>query len=353
MRCSRHAIALLACAATSSALLAQAPPPPAANTTPLGPEALPGRGLAEHDFVYAGEWDTRKPDAQSLFVVRGGKITWQTTIPLRTAEGKPQEFDDAELLPNGHILFARMSGAGEYAPDKRLVWEYPAPAGTEIHSIQRIGPHYALLARNGNPSLAVIVDTDTGKTVQEIPIATTTTNTHVQYRHIRMTKRHTIVVPLLGEHRVAEFDVSGREVWSVAARTPWAAERLTNGHTLIAGDHSAYVREVDASGKTVWELTQADVPQFRLFNLQTAQRLGNGHTVICNWVAGHKVVEDWAKTVQVFEVTPDKQVVWALRAWTDPADLGPSTHIQLLDQRTASERVDDWAPGVPVPLSRP
>ena len=35
--------------------------------------------------------------------------------------------------------------------------------------------------------------------------------------------------------------------------------------------------------------------------------------------------------VQAIEVTPEKKVVWALRAWAPPADLGPSTTIQILD----------------------
>jgi hypothetical protein len=36
--------------------------------------------------------------------------------------------------------------------------------------------------------------------------------------------------------------------------------------------------------------------------------------------------------IQVIEVTPDKKVVWALRSWTPPADLGPATTLQILSQ---------------------
>jgi len=38
----------------------------------------------------------------------------------------------------------------------------------------------------------------------------------------------------------------------------------------------------------------------------------------------------WSYT-QAIEVTPNKKVVWALRSWTPPADLGPATTIQVLD----------------------
>jgi len=35
-------------------------------------------------------------------------------------------------------------------------------------------------------------------------------------------------------------------------------------------------------------------------------------------------------------VTPGKQIVWALRSWKPPADLGPSTTIQILDEPAAT-----------------
>jgi hypothetical protein len=290
--------------------------------------------VARHPFLYAGEWDTRKP-LQSMFLVRDGKVVWQYSIPLKTETGGIQEFDDATLLPNGNIIFSRMSGAGEVSPDKKLVWEYKAPAGTEIHSIQSIGKDRVLIMRNGNPAQAMIINTATGVTEKVIPIPTTVTGTHGQFRHIRMTPAGTILVPHMSEGKVVEYDLEGRAIWSVAAKSPWQAVRLANGNTLIAGDWSCYAREVSPKGETVWELTQADLPSIRLFSVQTANRLANGNTAITNWSAGNKNTEEWASTVQVIEVTPDKKVVWALSSWKNP-DLGPATSIQLLDEPGAS-----------------
>jgi hypothetical protein len=297
---------------------------------------FPGRGAAQHPFLYAGEWDTRKPLEQSMFIVRDGKIAWQYSMPLHTATGGNQEFDDATLLPNGNIIFSRMSGAGMVNPGKQLVWDYPAPPGTEIHSIQSVGPDRVLIMRNGNPALAMIINTATGKTEKEIPIPTPVTGTHGQFRHIRMTPAGTLLIPHLGEGKVVEYDLDGTALWSVEAKSPWSAVRLKNGNTLIAGDWSGYVREVNPQGQTVWEITQKDVPDFKLFSLQTANRIANGNTVICNWCAGNNKTEEWADTVQVFEVTPEKKVVWALSSWKDP-DLGPATSIQLLDEPGAAD----------------
>ena len=322
-------LAAVSAASLLAAAAAEPPPPPAT------PAVLPGKGVAQHPFLYAGEWDTRKPLEQSIFIVREGKVVWQYSMPLRTPSGGVQEFDDATLLANGNIIFSKMSGAGMVSPEKKIVWEYLAPKGTEIHSCQSIGPDRVLIMRNGNPAQAMIINTATGKIEKEIPIPTTVKGTHGQFRHIRMTKAGTILVPHLSEGKVVEYDLEGKEVWSVKAPSAWSAVRLKNGHTLIAGDAKRYVREVNAKGETVWELTQADV-SFKLGNLQTANRLVNGNTVICSWVAGDNNTSHWAGTVQVFEVTPAKQVVWALSSWKDP-DLGPATSIQLLDEPGAPE----------------
>ena len=92
-------------------------------------------------------------------------------------------------------------------------------------------------------------------------------------------------------------------------------------------------------GETVWEFTPADAPGYRLGNFQTANRLANGNTVICTWIAGNKDTQQWAGSVQVLEITPAKQVVWALSSWENP-DLGPATSIQLLDEPGSPEAMD-------------
>jgi hypothetical protein len=249
---------------------------------------------------------------------------------MRTLSGAIQEFDDATQLSNGNIVFACMSGAGIISSDKNIIWEFKCPEGTETHSCQPIGKDSVLMVLNGNPAKVMIINTATNKILKEILIPTTTTSTHGQFRHVRITRNSTIIVPQLSENKVVEYTLEGKVVWSVNAKSPWSAIRLHNGNTLISGDWSSYTREVNMKGETVWELTQADVP-FKLFNNQTANRLANGNTIISNWCAGNNKTEEWAGTVQVFEVTPDKKIVWELSSWNNP-DLGPNTYIQLLDE---------------------
>ncbi len=299
---------------------------------PYSPEALPGNGLAQHDFFYAGEWNYPKP-VQTMFIVRGGRIVWSYDIATKDADGNIQEFSDATMLSNGNIVFARKTGAGEVTPDKRLIWNYDAPKGFEVHVVEPIGLDRVMMVQNGNPATLRIVNLTTGKTEKQFVLPTGhPEKTHPQFRRVRITPAGTFLAAHMDNNKVAEYDSDGHEIWSIAIPSPWDAVRLKNGDTLISSNRG-FVREVNPKGETVWEFTQKDVPDIRLFSLQEADRLANGDTVISNWCPnGIKNPKDWVTSVQVLEVTPDKKLVWALRAWAPPADLGPATCIQLLDE---------------------
>src|ERR1035441_1343102 len=79
-------LALLAAGATSAVIASSACVPGKAAPGAETQSALPGNGPAQHPFLYAAEWDTRKPLDQSIFIVRGGKVVWQYSIPLRSEE---------------------------------------------------------------------------------------------------------------------------------------------------------------------------------------------------------------------------------------------------------------------------
>ncbi|MCS2582411.1 arylsulfotransferase family protein [Bacteroides sp. BFG-551] len=63
---------------------------------------------------------------------------------------------------------------------------------------------------------------------------------------------------------MTEYDTNGKEVWKLdVPGGPHSLTRLPNGHTLIAvadKDQNPRIIEVTADGKTVWELSNADIP---------------------------------------------------------------------------------------------
>ena len=184
----------------------------------------------------------------------------------------------------------------------------------------------------------MVINLITGKTETEFNLATYPSGAvHTQFRRARMTALGTFLVPHKDLDRVLEYDATGKEIWSVAVPVPWSAIRLKSGNTLVSSGSTQFIREFNPKGEVVWEFSQKDVPNIRLFSLQEANRLANGNTVISNWCpSAVKDPKDWRTTVQVLEVTPEKKVVWALRLWEAP-DLGPATCIQLLDEPGIAE----------------
>jgi hypothetical protein len=290
---------------------------------------LPGKGLAQHPFLYCGEWQRRSISDQTMYIVREGNIVWSYTNPLRG------ELGDCSKLENGNILFSRQFGASEITPDKKIVWNYDGPPGTEIHTTWPVDRDRVLIMQNGNPATVMIINKRSGQVEKSLTLPTRNPQgAHGQFRHVRMTPEGNFLVPHMDLGKVVEYDPAGKEIWSVAAPSAWAAVRLKNGNTLISGNQHGYVRELNRQGEAVWEINKNDLPSITLHTVQEVTRLANGNTLINNWV-GSVPQEDWPKVVQLIEVTPDKRVVWALRDWTT---LGPASSTQLLDQPGTAEK---------------
>lgn len=287
--------------------------PPRTWDKPI-PTGLPGKGMAQHPMLYIGEGYNR------ILLVNEGKIVWT----YQTGPG--WEYDDVWMLSNGNVLFTRMQYVAMVTPDKKVVWRYDAPEGTEIHAAQPIGIDKVMFVMNGLPPKLMVVNITTNKVEVEhalpAPSLTDPKTVHGQFRRARVTPQGTYLIPFLTMNRVIEYDKDFNEVWRYDIRSPWAAVRLKNGNTLITDEHDILTREVNAKKETVWELRPTDLPEaYRFINTQSATRLANGNTIICSR-------GDNGKGPQLVEVTPDKKVVWVLWDW---ANFGPATAVQILD----------------------
>ena len=288
------------------------------------PAVLPGEGLAQHDFFFAGE-----AKEERMFIVRGGQVVWSYAHPGRG------EISDAVLQPNGNILFAHQYGVTEISADKQVLWNFDAPPHTEIHTAQPLGPNSVWYVQNGAPARFCVINKTTGNIEREfvLPVKNPQ-STHGQFRHARLTDAGTLLVAHMDLGKAVEYDLNGKELWSVDVPGIWSATPLKNGNVLMVSTRK-FVREVNRARETVWEWTPADAPDYKFSNLQLAVRLSNGNTIINDWF------NQWSgkmdpnnPPVQAIEVTPAKQVVWALRSWTPPADLGPATTFQIIPSGT-------------------
>lgn len=84
---------------------------------------------------------------------------------------------------------------------------------------------------------------------------------------------------------------------------PFTAIRLKNGNTVIGCTVGNRVIEIDEQGKIVWSVTNGDLGEKLIADACGVQRLPNGNTIISSYRAK-------GDSVKLFEVTPDKKVVW-------------------------------------------
>ncbi len=285
----------------------------------------PGKGLGQHPFLFYGEGNN------VLYVVNHGKVIWTYAFP------HGGEIDDAWMLSNGHIICTKMNACYEVTPQKEIVWSYLCPTNTQIHALQPIGLDKVMVVENGLPPHLYIINKMTDEKIvsHELPVFTNTVKSiHTQFRNCRVTGQGTYVLGFLDEGRVDEYDKDWNLIWTYAAGRPWSAVRLKNGNTLIPGDNRGFVHEVNPKGEIVWAIESNSIPGIVLHDVQTADRLASGNTIICNRGGSAKN----SNPPQVLEVTPDKQVVWVLQ---DYKDLPSCTGIQLLDEPGTPETPGD------------
>ena len=289
---------------------------------------LPGHGLSEHDFFYAGESRDRK-----AFIVKGGQIIWRYEDPAGRGE-----ISDAVLLSSGNILLAHQFAVEMITAEKKVLWKYDAPQGYEIHTAVPIGSDKVLFIQNGpEPGVKVFNIVNNQQLAAFALPVKNTKSTHGQFRHARLTADGTLMVAHMDMGKVCEYDNDGKELWSAPVDGVWGVTPLKGGNILVTSRRG--VQEINREKKVVWEVTRAELPDYELTNLQLAWRLPNGNTLFNTWVnEWNGKIDHGSAPVQALEVTPDKHVVWALRSWMPPADLGPATTIQLLD---LPERAED------------
>ena len=264
-------------------------------------------GPVRHRFLALG--------GETRIVEEDGTVSWR--YPLATRDG--------QVLENGNVLLAvskceRYPGGAvvELAPDGRMVLEHRGTQ-SEVNTAQRLPGGGTMLTEAGDKPRILVLDAD-GAVVRETAIACQTANHHMESRMARMLPDGNCLVPQLLDRVVREYRPDGTiaSEWKSpddpADAWPFTAIRLEDGGTLVTLTHANMVVELDRSGKIVWQLSNADLPQPLLADPCGAQRLPDGNTVVCSYAIG-------AERTKLVEVDRAKRVVWTWRE----AD-GPGIH---------------------------
>lgn len=261
------------------------------STRPAFPTGVVSAGQVKHTFL------AHAPIQGKVYkIAPDGSIAGEYNIG---AKG-----EDSWLLPNGHILGSFTGGVREIDPASGAVaWEYRAAAGVEVHSCQPLPGDRVLICECGSKRLFEI---NRDLTIAHEIKLESTQPTHKQFRLARKTEAGTYLVAYGSDAVVRELDADGKVLKTFTvppAKNPGVngAFRLPNGNTLVTGGYSAEMYEFDRDARIIWTLKQADLPAgFNLHYLGSAQRLANGNIIVSNFQG----------LPDVFEITPDKKVVW-------------------------------------------
>lgn len=246
----------------------------------------------------------------------------------------PYTFDvsDGFLLKNGNIIHScSTQGIREIKPDYtkgeggEVVWQWipetqPGKRAPEVHSCQMLPGDILLVGEtHDDASYLREIDCKTKKIVKSVKL-TGLGDKHGSFRQVRKTKEGTYLISYGGGSR--EYDAKGTLLRDFPGGR-YAIIRLPNKNTLIGCGDTHNVIEVNPDNKIVWEIKQNDLEGVTLGFAGGLQRLPNGNTIITNW-GGH----GGTKGPAVFEVTPDKKIVWKT-----PAEIknGVSS-VQILDK---------------------
>ena len=273
---------------------------------------------SERRALHAAETDVRQVSATGIrhgillcgnttvLINEQNEVVWEVAKPSR----------DGYVLANGNILFSASNVATEMNRSGQTVWTYALdPINKELGTAVRLENGHTLVVERG-PKPRLLEVTRHGQIAAEIPLQPETDNDHMQTRMARKLPNGHYLVPHLLVFKVKEYDPAGNVVAEIrtdlpelggreAENWPFTAIRMENGHTLVNLTHGNKTAIFDAAGKVVWKGGNGDL-EGRFADPCGGQLLPNGHVVITSYAQ-----RDPSK-VRVFEVNPQKEVVWEL-----------------------------------------
>jgi len=257
---------------------------------------------------------------QGVLLVEDGKVVKR--YPTRGG------CQDAWLLADGDVLATESVGVTRLDKDGKVLMRYTAAdKKNEVHACQPL-PGGGVLLAEANPPRLIELDS-AGQIVTEIAVKDIKyANAHLHMRAARKNKKGEYGIISSGEMRVIILNPDGttKRIIDLQKLPKQIKHKLSHGFAFLEGGNilvstsygSCFV-ELDPAGKIVWSLTPDDVPELELKYAAGMHRLPNGNTV-CTAYRGK---------YPVFEVTPDKKVVWKMSA---DKELGAPLHVQVIGE---------------------
>ncbi len=249
-----------------------------------------------HSFLTTGP--------RTALIGEDSAVVWETAENSR----------DGYVLPGGNLLITHAKVVREYQRDGKVVWEYSLSAENgELSTAQRLEGGDTMVVEMGKKPRILEVSAE-GEVVSETPLQPETENVHMQTRMARKLPNGNYLVPHLLAFAVKEYRPDGEVVATIetdlvelggreAKNWPFTAIRLADGNTVVNLTNGNKTVVFTPEGKVAWRADNGDLGG-RFADPCGGQWLPNGNLVICSY--GQRD----AGKVRIFEVTPEKKVVW-------------------------------------------
>jgi outer membrane protein assembly factor BamB len=224
-------------------------------------------------------------------------------------EAPAGNISEAKMLPNGNVLFAD-NRVVEVAPDKTQAVIYKPESKEGSFTCSRLPNGNTLVGENSSGKVMEIAPD--GSVAFTLQTRFVTEDQHHRLRYVRKLANGNYLVCHSGDHLVREYTPEGETIWEQKVpNIAFCTLRLENGNTLISSLDQ--ITEFTKDGKIVWEFKNSDLPDLGIRNMTGFQKRKNGNLLIGCYAA----YDEEGRGVGMFEITPEKKLVWAYRKPTD------------------------------------
>lgn len=254
-------------------------------------------------------------DGSTLWEVKGYGTLWT-------------EVNDAEIAPNGDIVYAARNGfapSGSFVrritPDYTtgqytLVWEYQVPSGGENHTCQILSSGNVLICETYADHIRMLELDDKGNIDHLIgdngsPKEGFDTNvgSHNQLRQITKTNDGTYLLTHFKNDITYEINEQGETVATYPFGKGFTAVKDADGNVIITGGNQSAIKAFRPDGTALWSISKNDIVGITLGFPAAVIPLENGNILLANW-GGHGGA---AGASAVVEINPrEKSLVWSM-----------------------------------------
>jgi len=274
--------------------------------------------------IFSYNWNKKSP--RIIEVDMSGDIVWEYNIPKKLLKNRKYMLMDVERLTNGNTLFnVRNNGVYEVNNDGSIVWQYLDPGSS--HDVDRLENGNTIWVRawvekgeshvvEVNPSGEIVWQWDG---LSEFDTGSYSDIDRGGWMHVNAVtrlKNGDTLISLRNFQMIIKVNPEGRIVWQQTFNCEKAEDMWNLGHEDSPEGCNAHEPEIDTNGTMLVAVRRPDVV-YQL-DLSTGKILWEwwGDTSermrdVDKLPNGNILIQDNNKLV---EITPDKQIVWILKA---------------------------------------